>query len=219
MEFVFGLLGFLGGILCAAGDILFDYKGRGSEKLGRYKFMESAWAGMAPWRFKVSILLASAGVPLYFLGFTSLALQMRPANSGFALAFWLVSMVGSVGGIFIHVLLCCFPLLYKTMLKNGRPFAEVEQALNAVFDAVKLPFFILYICIVVVPSCLFAVAVAAGYLALPLWSILLTPLCLMVVGVSLRLLKKEWFNDLPGIVMPSLGLAMLGLLAAVNTTL
>jgi hypothetical protein len=37
--------------------------------------------------------------------------------------------------------------------------------------------------------------------------------------VLLRFIKREWFRDLPGIVMPSMGLGMIGLLAAINTFL
>ena len=42
MEFIFGVLGIIGGLLCAVGDVLFDYKGRGSVKLGKHKYIESA---------------------------------------------------------------------------------------------------------------------------------------------------------------------------------
>ncbi len=90
MEAIFGWLGFLGGLLTAVGDLLLDLKGRGNKKLGRYGFMESAWDTMAAWRFKASILLAAVGVPLYFLGLTSLAMQIT--NTAFALAFWIVAL-------------------------------------------------------------------------------------------------------------------------------
>ncbi len=89
MEAIFGWLGLLGGLLTAAGDLLLDLKGRDNKKLGRYGFIESAWDTMAAWRFKASILLAAVGVPLYFLGLTSLAMQMT--NTAFALAFWIVA--------------------------------------------------------------------------------------------------------------------------------
>lgn len=51
MYFVFSLLGLIGGLLCATGDILFDLKGPGNQKLGTSKNIDSNWAKMADWRF------------------------------------------------------------------------------------------------------------------------------------------------------------------------
>jgi hypothetical protein len=45
------------------------------------------------------------------------------------------------------------------------------------------------------------------------------PLSLMIAGTLLRKLKKDWFYDLPGIIMPSLGLGLLGLMAAINAAI
>jgi hypothetical protein len=216
MEVIFGWLGLLGGILTATGDVLLDLKGRDNKKLGRYKFMESAWDTIAVWRFRTSILLAAAGVPLYFLGLTSLAMQMT--NAVIALTFWLVCLSGAIGGFFIHALICLFPILYKKMREN-RPFDEIETALNTMYDAVKIPFYLQFVLLVFGSSLLYIVAIIMGYLALPVWTVTFTPLCLMIAGILLRILKRDWFYDLPGIIMPSMGLGLLGLLAVINSIL
>ncbi len=153
---------------------------------------------------------------MYFLGLTSLAMQMK--NETFALVFWIIALVGATGGFFIHALICIFPLLYKKMIKD-RPFEEVEAVLNAGYNAAKIPFFAQFILLVIVSSILLASAIAMGYLSLPVWTIAITPLCLMIVGALLRAIKRSWFYDLPGIIMPSLGLGMMGLLAAMNAAL
>lgn len=215
-EVVFGWLGLLGGVLTATGDVLLDLKGAGNATLGKYKFIESAWDRMAAGRFRASILLAAVGVPLYFLGLTSLAMQMT--NDAFALVFWIVCMTGATGGFFIHALTCLFPILYKKLMDN-HSFTEAEAILNVGYEAVKIPFFVQFIFLVFGSSVLFSTAVILGYLSLPVWTIALSPLCLMLAGMLLRALKNGWFHDLPGIVMPSSGLGAMGLLAVINALL
>ena len=61
MYLVFSILGLIGGLLCCAGDILFDLKGRGNQKLGTSKNIDSNWTKMADWRFGSSIVLAMIG--------------------------------------------------------------------------------------------------------------------------------------------------------------
>lgn len=218
MNYIFGFLGLLGGILCAIGDMFLDLKGAGNKKLGKYKFIDSNWVNMSEWRFKVSILLAAAGVPLYFLGATSMARQLADVNLFFGLTFWIVAMIGSVGGFFIHAFLCCIPIIYKTMLKNAG-FELVEEVINRIYYAIKIPFYVMYISLVGVSSIMLFIAKAVGYLSIPFIMLILTPLPLLIIGVLLRFIKRKWFHDLPGIVMPSIGLGMIGLLAVVNACL
>ena len=47
----FSVLGLIGGILLAIGDILFDLKGKGNEKLGTSGNIDSNWLKMSDWRF------------------------------------------------------------------------------------------------------------------------------------------------------------------------
>lgn len=216
MNLLLGVLGIIGGLLCAIGDILFDLKGNDSVKLGKYKFIESNWENMPLWRFKASILFAATGVPLYVLGFISMARQI--SNVTVAAAFGVISCIGALGGIMIHTLCCIYPILYKS-LKNQLSSKDIEESLDMTFDAVKIPFVFYFLCLVIIPSFLLEYAIIRGYLQLPVWCALLTSVPFMVVGIVLRLIKKEWFNDLPGIIMPSIGISMVGLLAVINTIL
>jgi len=216
IEFILGLLGMTGGILCAIGDMLFDMKGTDSDKLGKYKLMESNWVRMPLWRFKLSILLAAVGVPLYVLGFISMAMQI--SNRTLSIAFGTISCLGALGGIMIHTMCCIYPILYKS-LKKHLSIEAFEEGLKASYDAIKIPFVFYFTCLVIIPSILLEVAIIRGYLQLPVWCALLTSVPFMIVGITLRLIKKEWFNDLPGIIMPSMGISMVGLLAAINSLL
>ncbi len=93
----------------------------------------------------------------------------------------------------------------------------MESNWNATFDAIKIPFILYFICLVIIPSILLKYAMIRGYPQLPAWCAVLTSVPFMIMGIGLRFIKKEWFNDLPGIIMPSLGIAMIGLLAAINS--
>jgi len=75
-DFVFGIFGIIGGLLCAFADILFDLKGRNNVKSGPAGIIDSNWQIMSEWRFNVSILVAAIGSPLYLLGFLGMANQL-----------------------------------------------------------------------------------------------------------------------------------------------
>lgn len=215
MTFAFGLLGIIGGIICAGGDILLDLKGKDNIKSGKYQIIDSKWKDMKIWRFNLSIILVMIGVPLYFLGLTSMAAQLAAKNPTFSLIFWIVSLVGSIGGFFIHVFICLLPIIFKTMYAKVE-FSELENLINTIFKSVKIPFIFLYVMLVGVTSIMIACAIFMGYLSISPFFILLTPFSLMMIGVTLRKLKYDWFYDLPGIIMPSIGLGMIGLMAILN---
>ena len=212
---IFGLCGFVGCLFCACGDLLLDLKGKDNKKLGKYGLMDSAWDWMDEKRFTRSILLAMVGTPLSFLGMTAMAGQLALANRTFALVFWLSCVAGCAGSFFIHTIICLFPVIYKNMApKHG--FEEAERMVNVVYEAIRIPFWILYALLVVVPSFMVIYALAAHYLNLSRWFILLTMPCLMAFGGILQKLKWEWFCDLPMVITPSLGLSMFGLMAYLN---
>lgn len=94
-------------------------------------------------------------------------------------------------------------------------FSLADQTLEAFYKAVILPFLISYLIFMIVPMCV-VIAILTDCLAVSKWFALLNSLVFLVIGVALRKLKKEWFYNLPGIIMPSLGLAMLGLIGIVN---
>ncbi len=53
-------------------------------------------------------------------------------------------------------------------------------------------------------------------LDVPLWFVLLNPVVFLLVGLALRAIKRDWFYDLPSIIMPSLGISMFGVIGIVN---
>ena len=215
MEKTFAVLGIIGALLCAVGDLFLDIKGKDNKKLGKYGFIDSAWNHMNPGRFKVSILFAMCGVPLSFLGFLSMAHQLSLQSEGFGFAFFVSVMIGFTGGFFIHTIICLFPILFKQVEKK-HGFDEGERLVNAVYDTIKIPFWVQYLFLVILPAFMVIYALFAGLLALSRWWVLATLPSLMLVSALLRKLNPDLFCDLPMVIAPSLSMAAVSLMALLN---
>ncbi|WP_029319653.1 DUF6796 family protein [Butyrivibrio sp. AE3004] len=61
---VLGIIGIIGGLLCATADLLLDLKGTKNKKLGKMGVIDSEWENMAHWRFVLSDILAMFAVPI-----------------------------------------------------------------------------------------------------------------------------------------------------------
>lgn len=51
---------------------------------------------------------------------------------------------------------------------------------------------------------------------MPVICVLLNPVVFLIIGLTQRKIDPVRFQDLPGIIMPSLGLAMFGLIGMIN---
>lgn len=76
------------------------------------------------------------------------------------------------------------------------------------------PFFLLY-CILMIADICVVIAVLSGALGVPKWMALLNSIVFLIIGVVFRKINPDKFQDLPGIIMPSLGLAMIGVIGIV----
>ncbi len=106
-------------MLCCAGDILFDLKGRGDQKLGTSKNIDSNRTKMADWRFGSSIALAMIGDALVGLGFYSIGMQIAETHPIIGYLTIGSGYFGSIAGVFIHAFLCIQALVYKDALMHG----------------------------------------------------------------------------------------------------
>lgn len=122
--------------------------------------------------------------------------------------------VSVIAGFFIHTVLCIQPIIYKKIMETDN-FKLADDTLNAYYKAVLAPFFIGYGFMLVATICVI-IAIVKSFLSVPVWFVLLNPFAFLLVGVSLRKIKPEWFYDLPGIILPSLGMGMFGIIAVVG---
>lgn len=215
MNLIFSIMGLVGGLLCCTGDILFDLKEKGNKKLGTSKNIDSNWSNMAEWRFGASILCAMFGDILVGFGFYALADMIRENNIVLSNILLITGFIGCVGGLFIHSMLCVQAVIYKRITNNGKVNYEIaDNTLEGFYKAILPPFMILYVVLMVADICIL-VAVLHGDLNVPKWMAILNSIIFLLIGVLFRKINPDKFQDLPGIIMPSLGLAMTGVIGIV----
>jgi hypothetical protein len=213
---VLGIIGLCGGLLCAGADVLLDLKGAKNKKYGPGGVMDTNWKKMALWRFKASLWVAALATPMYMMGCVALYREIAQNDAVLADIFGICAIIGSCGTMFIHASLCYFPIMSKTLSAEQVPTDTIGKTINVLYRTMLVPFLALWLLLVGGLSGIVAYAILTGALALPWGFILLTPLCLVIVGILLRLVNRRVFADLPGICMPSIGLGMLGLMAALS---
>lgn len=212
MNLIFSIMGLVGGLLCCTGDLLFDLKGKGNKKLGTSKNIDSNWSKMSEWRFGVSIICVMFGEILVGFGFYAIADMIRENNILLSNIILITGFIGCVGGLFIHSLLCIQAVIYKRITDNGKTNFEIaDNTLEGFYKAIMFPFFLLY-CILMIADICVAIAVLSGDLGIPKCMALLNSVVFLIIGVVFRKINPDKFQDLPGIIMPSLGLAMIGVI-------
>ena len=215
MNLIFSIMALIGGLLCCVGDVLFDLKGKGNKKLGTSKNIDSNWNKMAEWRFGLSIIFAMFGVILLGFGFYAIGDMVR--ENDIILSDWIfvTGFIGCIGGLFVHSLLCIQAVIYKRITDNGkRNFELADNTLEGFYKTIMFPFFLTYSVLMIADICI-AVAVLSGALGVPRWMALLNSIVFLLIGMLFRKINPDKFQDLPGIIMPSLGLAMIGVIGIV----
>ncbi|MFI3237904.1 MAG: DUF6796 family protein [Lachnospiraceae bacterium] len=215
LNLVYSILGLLGGITCAIGDILLDLKGKDNVKLGKSSMIESNWTKMANIRFKISIVLGFFGSFMCSLGLYSLSRQILGQDEVLAEVLLLVTIIMAMTGFFIHTFCCIAPITYKAVI-TGENFELADHTIETLFGAVKILFFILYLFIMLVPTAITIYCILSGLIHVPIWFVILNPFVFLIIGVLLRLAFPKYCYDLPGICMPSLGIGMFGLIGMIN---
>lgn len=215
MNMVLSIIGLVGGLVCAAADMLLDIKGKDNVKCGNRKILNSNWEKMPQWRFVASIIMAMFAVPMYSMGVISLGNQIGVYNKALGEILKLAIFVGAMGGFFIHTFVCVNPIIFKEIMKEN-DFQLADRVIMRAFKVVFVPFVVLYLVLMLVPTSIVCYSIITRLLNVPIWFVLLNPVVFQLVGWILRAIKKEWFYEVPSICMASLGLAMFGVIGIVN---
>lgn len=147
----FAFVGMLGGFLCSVADYFLEYLGAlPNETLGAYGVVETAWASMAAWRFPASIWIAAVTVPMYVLGFIAIARQMGATHERIGKLFGASALLGSLGGLFIHIMLCVLPVAYRYLTANASRELAVG-AIDAMVSSFIVPFYAYYAFLIILP--------------------------------------------------------------------
>lgn len=214
MATMLGTIGIIGGLLCAAADLLLDLKGTQNKKLGKTGVIDSEWEHMAHWRFVWSDILAMFAVPMYSCGFIALMMTLHKEHSVISTVLTVIFLVGAMGGFMIHTYLCQQPTIYRMIIaKADQKLAE--DVIQSVFRQIYVPFFTLYSMLVIIPAIAVMVLIITGYIHAPLWCVILNPVVFQLIGLAFRATKLDIFIDAPSCCAASLGLAAYGLLALI----
>lgn len=208
---ILAVIGIIGGLICAIADLFLDLKGTGNKKIGTMGVIDSKWIEMPHYRFVVSDLIAMFAVPMYTCGFVSLMNVLAKTHETLAKIFTIIFLCGAMGGFMIHTILCLMPTIYtKIVEKDGELAKEVVET---VFRQIYVPFFSLYVCLVIIPAVFVIFMIIKGFLPLPMWCIILNPVVIQIIGLLFRATKLDIFIDAPSCCAASIGLAMYGVLA------
>lgn len=215
MNLIFSIMGLVGGLLCCTGDLLFDLKGQGNEKLGTSKNIDSNWSKMSEWRFGLSIICVMFGIIFVGFGFYAIADMIKENNPLISNLILITGFIECVGGLFVHSMLCIQAIIYKRITNDGKDNYDIaDNTLEGFYKAIYPPFFLAYIVLMSTDICIM-IAVLNGSLGVPKWMALLNSIVFLIIGVLFRKLNPKKFQDLPGIIMSSLGLAMTGVIGIV----
>ena len=147
----FAFIGMLGGFICSIADYFLEYLGAlPNESIGAYGVIETAWARMAAWRFPASIWIAAVTVPMYVLGFIAITRQMRSTHERLGKLFGASALLGSLGGLFIHIMLCVLPVAYKYLAVNASAELAVGTV-DAMVGSFIIPFYAYYVFLIIIP--------------------------------------------------------------------
>ena len=188
--------------LFMAGDWLLDVKGIGNEEIG--VFVNSNWTTMSMWRFEASILLAAVAMPLYWIALRELrhmvADACRENPQGHAAAmnglFRISSAAGLISVLFIHIMCCLMPVIFKTAYGLGNTFEQAADLTNEVGMYILIPFMIYYLVTDIGMSVVMIYLILTGRFALPKWMACFHPVGGLLLCEVLLRIPLVWCNDL-----------------------
>ena len=170
---------------------------------------------MSEWRFGLSIIFAMFGVILLGFGFYAIGDIVRENNEILSNIILITGFIGCTGGLFVHSMLCVQAVIYKRITDNGKTnFELADNTLEGFYKTIIFPFILGYSVLMIADICI-AIAVLNGALGVPRWMALLNSIVFLFIGMLFRKINPDKFQDLPGIIMPSLGLAMTGVIGIV----
>lgn len=202
-------LGVLGMVLCMAADWLLDVKPAGNV---RDMVVESGWTEMSMWRFETSILIAAAIIPLFWLGVREMKalLRARCQTAGdrrMSRLFDAGAMAGVMGFLFIHIMCCLLPIIFKCAYAAGIDYAAASALTNRVALYVYAPFFAYYLAADLGMSAAWVYFVCRGRLALPKWAALCCPLAALVLTEAFH--AVPWPIGQIGVAFETMGHALM----------
>ena len=194
------LIGFVSMLFFMVADWLLDVMGAGNEEIG--VLVNSNWSQMAIWRFEASIVIASVAMPFYWLGireFRKIIGKKCEGESGICRGmgwlFGISSMAGVIGFLYMHVMCCLFPIIFKIVdgtVQNVEVSAEIT---NQIGNYVYPSFFTYYIIADLGITIALIYFIMKGKLNVPKIAVLCNPVAGVVLSMVLEVVPIAVLHD------------------------
>ena len=200
-------------------DWFLDAAGAGDEELGL--IAHSNWPAMAMWRFTVSATIAAFAILLTWLGSKEaidISLEVRPETKGgrfMCRLFRLCHVILVTYGSGFHIVLCLFPIFFKTVLALGGSEELAVSAVNGTGMQIIIPLMILYLICDIGVSVAWFWLVLSRKLRLSPSAVICCPLSSIVIDFMLKAIPLQFFKDFT-VAFESLGWLMMYLALAAH---
>ena len=193
--------GAIGMFIFMIGDWLLDAAGAGDEDVGL--IVHSNWPQMAMWRFVMSATLALVALlPVYFASADAIksvrnieALKATKASRFWCNAFCLGHILLMTYGIGFHIILCVYPMIFKSLLDLGVDLTVATDAINnAGILTIGQLMFVYLICDIGV-SVAWYYMILKKKLNLGKWALICCPLSTLIIDFPLKAIPLQFFKD------------------------
>ena len=194
-------IGAFGMLLFMIADWLLDAAGAGDEEIGL--IAHSNWPQMAMWRFAASATLALVALlPVFFA--SNEAIKMTRKNEVlyatkpgrfWGNAFCLGHILLLTYGVGFHIILCIYPLFFKTLNSMGMDVQAAADAVNKTGSYTIIQLMIVYLICDIGVSVAWYYMIFIGKLNLSKWALLCCPLSTILVDFPLKLIPLQFFKD------------------------
>lgn len=196
------ICGAIGMFIFMIGDWLLDAAGAGDEDVGL--IVHSNWPQMAMWRFVMSATLALVALlPVYFASADAIktvrnieALKATKASRFWCNAFCLGHILLMTYGIGFHIILCVYPMIFKSLLDLGVDLTVATDAINnAGILTIGQLMFVYLICDIGVSVAWYYMILKKKKLNLGKWALICCPLSTLIIDFPLKAIPLQFFKD------------------------
>ena len=194
-------IGAFGMALFMTADWLLDAAGAGDEELGL--IAHTNWPEMAMWRFAASATLALVALlPVFFASNEAIKITRNNASlyetkSGrfWGNTFFLGHILLMTYGIGFHIILCIYPMFFKTLISTGIGVQAAADAVNKTGSYTIVQLMVLYLICDIGVSAAWYYMIFKGKLNLGKWALLCCPLSTILIDFPLKMIPLQFFKD------------------------
>ena len=214
-------IGAFGMLLFMIADWLLDAAGANDAEIGF--IAHTNWPQMAMWRFVTSATLALVALlPVFFASNEAIKITRRNTalyetkpGKFWGNAFSLGHILLMTYGIGFHIILCIYPMFFKTLIGTGFDVQAAADVVNKTGSYTLVQLMVLYLICDIGVSIAWYYVIIKGKLNLGKWALLCCPLSTILIDFPLKAIPLQFFKDFT-VAFESLGWLLMYLALAVH---